>query len=49
MSEVVSRIPFERGSAKYKNDWHESQEEQVRKQADTFFTNLLTTPSLKLL
>ena len=30
MSEVVSRIPFERGSAKYKNDWHESQEEQVR-------------------
>ena len=44
MSEVVSRIPFERGSAKYKNDWHESQEEQVSKQTPTPFfpTNILT-------
>lgn len=31
MSEVVSRIPFDRGTGKYKADWHQSQEEQVSK------------------
>ena len=39
MSEVVSRIPFERGSAKYKDDWHLSQEEQVRSLILRFLLN----------
>lgn len=29
MSEITSRIPFDRGTGKYKNTWWESQEQQV--------------------
>ena len=29
MSEVASRIPFDRTTGKYKRDWRASQEEQV--------------------
>ena len=32
MSEVTSRIPFDRTTGKYKKDWHATQEAQVSRQ-----------------
>ena len=41
MSEVTSRIPFDRTTGKYKKDWHATQEEQVSESSLTghYFIN----------
>ena len=41
MSEVTSRIPFDRTTGKYKKDWHATQEEQVSRSTHLF--NLTVT------
>ena len=49
MSEVTSRIPFDRTTGKYKKEWHATQEEQVSKKDTIIYRQLLTLNFIKLL
>ena len=43
MSEVTSRIPFDRTTGKYKKDWHATQEAQVSRQITVISSSVLLT------